>query len=807
MENMTYFNFSETCYFDMQTNRLIDMQNNKILSITGQQRTVLRKLIEEYPRAVDATTLGDEARCSDESRLRKVIKLLRDRHELIKECLQNNRGEYLLVKSRILETQNSQEQPLGQSMPCSLQDMNILIKPHFVEEARKDTFDALDDAFQKSRIAFLVGCGGIGKSEACKHWAIKKKRGGIYDTVVFAQLNSEEENSNVLSLITDDSIFVLTEGFDCRYERESDVAYFTRKLNKIRRITNERTLIILDNYDQEDPHLEELLHGTYHLLVTTRNKPEDFAIPIIPVEEIQDIDHLKKIFFGYLGGVRSDIRKDDPYIEKLFGLVSNHTLAIEIIAKSLRFSDDTPKNLYQMMSSSEDHTLIRNVDGTINHRTPFEIIQMLFSLSHLKKDKNYSCISQVLAFMAAMPTKGIEQELFDKWSIGEIRKARYILIQKSWLREDCVNGVRFISMHPLIREVVWHELRPTLDSFSAIVSKFVRDDSTYIDGLYHKPKETKDQYEGIALSMLAAFPVQDINHFDFYIKLLRILRICANSIASLNLAENLKKLLEASGQANTWRYGLINYQVGMVYASLLRQRDKGVEFYEAAINIMEITSQTDEEKMWLAFLYRDIASTNCQDRYLFATQGSDYINTIEMYLRKGEELVASLLVHGFTAKNLEIYRSTLNVWRSKIEISRGNYKLAAGMLDDAEREFERFGYANVVDKAAVADVRALICSKNGQYKEEIDYLMEANEAFSSGFSEYHYAAVERLLKLATAYKNNGQLINSMNVATRCKHILKDMMENNEELSNEILPYETNRLLVQISQSSDIPTCV
>ena len=42
---------------------------------------------------------------------------------------------------------------------CVLQDMNILVKPHFVEEARKDIFDKLDNAFRNSRIAFLVGCG------------------------------------------------------------------------------------------------------------------------------------------------------------------------------------------------------------------------------------------------------------------------------------------------------------------------------------------------------------------------------------------------------------------------------------------------------------------------------------------------------------------------------------------------------------------------------------------------------------------------------------------------------------------------
>ena len=798
MGSITLFDFSTSCYFNMQTNRLIDTKNNKEIPITGQQRIVLRKLIEKYPETVEKGVLESEAVC-DETRLRKVVQLLRRKHPSIEACLQNNRGEYLLVKPDTLEIGKKQEEHSTKEFPCVLQDMNILVKPNFVEDARKDIFDKLDDAFQQNRIAFLVGCGGIGKSEACKHWAIKKKKEGKYSKVIFAQLNSENENSNIMSLIIDNSIFVLTDGFTYQYEGESNEAYFYRKLTKIIQVTDKRTLIIIDNYDKEDPRMKELCEkGSYHLLVTTRNTPEDYVFQVIPVEEIRETEHLKKIFFGYLGGVRSDIQKDDPYIEKLFDLVSNHTLAIELIAKTLRFSDDTPKMLYLKMSSLENHELIRNVGGTINHRTPFEIIRMLFNISSLKNDENYPYITQVLSFMAAMPTKGIEQEMFDKWSSGKVRMARYSLVQKSWLREDSVNDVKFLSMHPLIREVVWHDLQPSPDKFPEIASKFVHDDDTYIDGLYHKPKEIKDQYEKIALSLLVAFPVHDLRYFDFHSKLLRILRTCANSKVSHPLAEKLKELLEASGQTNTWRYGFINYQIGMIYASLLRQRNKGVVYYEMAQNILEETSQTNEEKLWLALLYRDIGSTNCQDKYLFASQDPDYICAIETCLTKGEELVAGLLACGFTTKNLEIYRATLCVWRSKIAIYRGDLEVATSLLNEAEREFNQFDYTNVVDKAAVADVRASICAQNGHHEEEINYLKEANEAFLNGFNEYHYASVERLLKLATAYKKNGQFVEAKTVLIHCKTILEAMLQSGEELANETLTNETNRLLAEIS---------
>lgn len=820
MENM--FRFLDNCYYDMRTNRLVYAEND-VAVIKGQKRSVLRQLIEAYPQAVSAKDLGDEAGCCDDDRLRKVILQLRQ-YPGIGQCLQNDYRGYILIrpddmKADIFQGGNRSESNMPAEahdifIPrrglCTLQNRTPSVSPYFVEEARADTFEALDNAFQDRPVAFLWGDGGIGKSEACKKWAINKK----YDTIVFAQLNSDSGRGNIQSLIIDDSIFVLTEGFPSRFDRESKEAYFYRKLNKIKQVTDENTLIIIDNFDQADDSICELLGGPYHLLVTTRNDPRDYGFPVIRVNEIQNIEHLKEIFFRYLDGQREDIGRDDPFIEKIFALVANHTLAIEIIAKALKFSRETLQTIYEKMSDPSNHELIGHVKRKVGKKTPFEIIQLLFDLSSLKKDEDedYDCFSQMLIFMATMPTKGIELRLLQSWSNDLLNEAINTLVKRSWLRQDKINGKQVVSMHPLIREVVWHDLKPSLDKVPTIISGFIKDDDVYVDGLYHKPKEIKDQYEQVALSLLAAFPLRDLEQFDFYSKTLRILRLCANAGAALSLANELKTRLETANQANSWRYGFVNYQLGTIHASLLRQRKYGIDYYAKALKLMEKHSKSDEEKMWLAFLYRDMASVDCQDRHLYTNQETKYVKTIQKYLDEGEKLTNELLAQGSKVSNLKIYRGTLFVWRSKLEIWHGNLEEASKLLDEAEKEFKKYQYANVVDKSAIADVRALICAKKGEYAREIDALKEASSAFWNGFREHHYASVERLLKLAKAYINNAykssahekdafktNLTNARGVLLQCKTVLSNMKQSEEDTVNQKFVKEAEALQKEISE--------
>ena len=626
-ERKECFSLSSNCYYDQITNSIIDEDDGRIVKYTSlneREGAVMNELIRAYPESVSSKHLCSiiAADCDDDE-VRRVVSDLRKLHSLLslKKWLPAARGgKYQLRKPVQIAEPKVAVVSTSSDRICTLKSTGICVRPNFVKEARQDIFAALDESFDESHVVFLQGIGGIGKSETAKHWALQKKKEQLFDTVVFAQLNTESESSNVQSLVVDDTVFVISGAFRSRDEGESTESYFQRKLAKIKQIADERTLIIIDNYDIDDPKLAELFTGPYRLLVTTRNKQAGYDFPLIPVTEIQEADYLKDIFFKNLGDERDDIDREDPCIEKLFELVSNHTLTIEILAKALVNSSDTPETLYQKIGDPGQHTLMRNVDGLVVRNfsekalTSYECIRRLFNLSRLEQDEDFEYKSQVLVFLAAMPTRGIELSLFKKWSDNRIIRAKNSLVQKSWLRQDIIKGVKLISMHPLIREIVWSELEPGLDQCILLIEKFMNDKllGQELDALYHQSRAVKELYETVALSLLASFPIADNRHVDFYFKLQMLFHYSARADCALNLGYNIKEVLESANETNSCKYGHCLLRIGLAYEALLRDDKSAIVYLKKARDSLERLVALDEEWFKLGMTYRALATTYCR---------------------------------------------------------------------------------------------------------------------------------------------------------------------------------------------------
>lgn len=790
-----HFLFSDFCYYDLDANTITDISTNnhtRNIPISGEERIVLRKLIEDYPKSVHKETLCKliGGTCGEE-RIRKVIDKLKKRHKCLKEWLPRaSQGEYRLQNPN---GSNGKEKGIGreqQSVECTLKSTGICVRPNFVKEARQDIFAALDESFDESHVVFLQGIGGIGKSEAAKHWALKKKKERLFDTVVFAQLNSESENSNVQSLIADDTIFVIAGSFRVRDEEESMDVYFQRKLAKIKQITDERTLIIIDNYDIDDPKLAELFTGPYRLLVTTRNKQEGYDFPLIPVTEIQGTEYLKDIFFKNLGDEREDINREDPYIEKLFELVSNHTLTIEIIAKALVNSSDTLETLYQKIGNPEQYTLMRNVDGLVVRNfsekalTSYECIRRLFNLSRLEQDEDFEYKSQVLVFLAAMPTRGIELSLFKKWSDNRIIRSKNSLVRKSWLRQDTVTGVKLISMHPLIREIVWSELNPTLGKCSLLITKIIEDDLLQIDGLFHQPIQVKKTYTNIAYSLFVSFPQYDLEYFDVYFTLQSIFSNCSKSELSINIAHGLLRKLEEVNETSTWRYGQLKGRIATLHAFYHRRLNQYImSLYCDAESVMSQTAINENQLFSLALLYRNKCSVLCNAWFWGNTLPDiDTIGEAKACIEKGTGIIAELRGKLLIDTTLDLYLSTLLVWKSRIEIIGNNLSDAEKLIVAADEEFLRLGYRNASDKATVFDVMATIHGIQRDYDCEIYCLCKAQEICLEYFGKYYRSAIERATKLARAYQNNNQPEEAIKILTDYQKVAEEMLGSDAALS-------------------------
>ena len=114
------------------------------------------------------------------------------------------------------------------------------------------------------------------------------------------------------------------------------------------------------------------------------------------------------------------------------------------------------------------------------------------------------------------------------------------------------------------------------------------------------------------------------------------------------------------------------------------------------------------------------------------------------------------------------------------------------LIDTAESEFVRFGYPNVMDKAAVADVRALICAAQGAYDKQVAFLLEATKVFENGHGKYHRNSIDRATKLSAAYQNNNQPEEAIKVLTCYQKIAEEMLGEDAALSIAI-QNQLNRL--------------
>ncbi len=335
----------------------------------------------------------------------------------------------------------------------------VLPKSFFV--GREEELDQIHQMLQEEHVLFLQGMGGIGKSEIAKGYA--KTHKDSYDTVLFATYNG-----SIQDMIIGEEIEVenLRRNLSYGEDAESAEAFFKRKLKAIKDLSNERTLLIIDNFDTgEDALLEELIQGPYHILFTTRYEHYDY--PCLPVGPIRDFDMVRQVFARNFG--RPIASKDRNTVDEILRLVHCHTITVELIAKQMRASFMPPAKMLERlqiggMNSGLRETVKRGGSG----KSAFDFIKDLFHLSSLTQEAQF-----VLQCMCLIPSSGIDVNLLGEYMEWESFDVVNELIGKSWLMLD--EETYYLKMHPIICDVVKDQLHPDQTSCSAYVMGLWKD--------------------------------------------------------------------------------------------------------------------------------------------------------------------------------------------------------------------------------------------------------------------------------------------------------------------------------------------
>ena len=360
--------------------------------------------------------------------------------------------------------------------------------------SRKDKLTEIRQRLENYHIAYLYGIGGIGKSETAREYAEEYR--DSYTTIQLSVYSGD------LKALIAGLKFSSDDKTGDYFEKDINIRYET-KLSLLSKamINNERTLLIIDNYNVEPDSdeykrnvevMKDLKKLYIHILFTTRTLPNDDKTKI-DVEEFSK-EELRHMFFA-INPKDKDKEERVAQVDELIETAYRHTLTVDLVAhqtaKIEGYGKKTLSDYIKVLKESGINSGINvavynNKDDNEKSDIIFEHIRALFNLTALTEKEKYIMVNACLLPLSGMPV--VEFESFidlenypnsksnDGW--GEDSTISN-LVKSGWIKR--INGeVSKITLHPIVSEVTVNELKPGItedkcknfcDSVSELIDK------------------------------------------------------------------------------------------------------------------------------------------------------------------------------------------------------------------------------------------------------------------------------------------------------------------------------------------------
>lgn len=433
----------------------------------------------------------------------------------------------------------------------------VVPRPDFL--GRDGELETLHEMLQQSNVVFLTGMGGIGKSEIAKAYA--QAHQDLYYVERFATYETD-----LLHLIASDSAFPvsnLQQASASGGQGETTEDYFQRKMEILRSVVNANTLLIIDNFDVEnDPYMEQVCSLPCKQIWTSRT---DFSIygyetlEIGPMANTEDLVTLvQKLDKRYAKP------EDQAAIREIIDLLDHHTLAVSLMAAQMKADCILPR---KMLAQLQQSGLKIKTRGKFSRKTggkmetAYQFIQALFDFSHLDAS---AC--DILRYLACMPREGTTVDLFMECcgveDFDDIRR----LLDLHWVQLD--QETDMLSLHMLIREMVWEQLKPNLDNCAPMLEGAM----AWATNAWNKHYEENHVHSSIIFSLLETFPTPDIRWLDCFEELatfawimgrfdlserceLHLYQLCAEHYGTIHVKSGNQALRVAAVYHNQGDYG------------------------------------------------------------------------------------------------------------------------------------------------------------------------------------------------------------------------------------------------------------
>ena len=620
----------------------------------------------------------------------------------------------------------------------------VMPRPFFV--GREEELTKIHQHLEQEHILFLQGMGGIGKSEIAKAYANTYK--AHYDTVVFATYQG-----SLLDMVVGEEIKIKGLQRSTAYgeDAESAEAYFERKLQTLKDLSDERTLLIVDNFDtKDDPYLETLVSGPYRVLITTRVAHKGY--PCLEVGPIDDFEKLRQIFRRNYGQDLS--RQEQQTVDGIIRLVNGHTITIELIAKQMEASWLSPEEMLEMLQKSGTNSGAEEyVEHGGKEKNAFDFIKDLFSLSGLSEEEKY-----LLKCMCLVPISGIHVRRLKQYL--ELKNLNVLnqLVVKSWLIME--PDTKFIKLHPIIADVVRDQLKPDQVSCAQYIRSLGKD----IDGAWFMLPEERNEKWPYADHILRHYGTPTGELYREYAIFANTAWICSQFDQSIQASKELYAFALK-------KFGDVGYQpanaartVGNAYFNAGRDKEAEPWFY---LCLEHILKRPEDSFMEVGMAYQKVGRCAYQNgefdkakEYLDLSMenftraierqepnstpmhyNDTYVQTARMYMAMGEYEAAieysqksyDLLIR---ERGEEVTSSAYSLNDMGICYSRmGDYEKAAGYLQRALDLNMRFlGEASMVTvrtRESIADNLVLQGKADEAGKAYLQLEMEMEKSFGA----------------------------------------------------------------------------
>lgn len=476
---------------------------------------------------------------------------------------------------------------------------------------REQELSMLHQLLRDDRIVFVSGIGGTGKTELVNQYVSSYHE--KYKTIIITKYES-----SLTDVIISEKYFSI-EGIE-RNQMESDIDFALRKLAKIKDLSDTDTLIVIDNFDtSEDVLLNEVLHGSYQILFTTRMNFDYLGVPVMALGELQ---HDKQIELFQKNYKRPLSTQQIPLLEELLLLIQGHTMTIELVARLMATKH---MKIEIMLDQLKQAGISPALTGSVHHKTNkaqtvYSHIEALFDLESLSKDE-----LSVMQNLSLMPLAGVSFGDFMKWCHYEDGEVINTLIERSWIKYNVEQDL--ISLHPVIADIVRNRVTDFMKAYKSILDEL----GQYFGfkRSWNMNREERIEYGEIAKTLYYKVLNTPYESFQWYHLINPILRnldffdLCMAAIKKMKLYIKAKESLEYAWYLYTISDTCLKYQYF----------DEAFRYIHQSVDIMRRVYPNSFD---FAYIAKHAAHTY-HYAYRYQNQPAEYLELASAYLAESEK--------------------------------------------------------------------------------------------------------------------------------------------------------------------------